>query len=154
MKFKNYQELINYCYENNLDTPEEFDFNEEAEWIEEEVINPENSQYLIRKLIPADEKQYEEAKIQLALTTRYHSWSDTIADKLMREIEDNEINPATIRKYNQYVEDVNLYIPAESLLKEDIKDYKKMKKIINNNSKMILKWTDSQYLLGIPIVIE
>jgi len=100
------------------------------------IINPENSQTLIEDTIDEEDIDYEEARKQLTITNNYYEWSNTIADRILKAIEEGEdIDNKMIQEYNEAVEDLNKYGEAEYIDKnqtiEEIEDT-----IINNNSKI------------------
>jgi DNA polymerase II small subunit/DNA polymerase delta subunit B len=122
MKFKNIQEYEKYCEENGIDTQQNIEviFNPKTDYVEHEIINPENDQKLELTLIPAEDVEYEEAKKQLTLTTQYHDWSDTVADRLdalQRKIE-NEENPdpddlAELQKLQEKIKKLEMIVQSE-----------------------------------------
>ena len=113
------------------------------------IINPENSQTLIEDTIDEEDIDYEEARKQLTITNNYYEWSNTIADRILKEIEEAKenaeeegeeiekinVDKKMIDEYNEAVEDLNKYGEAEYIDKnqtiEEIEDT-----IINNNSKI------------------
>ena len=119
MKFKNKEEIEKYCEENGVNLPDTFE--KVMNYIEAEIINPENEQRLIYALIPEEDEKYEEARKELTLTSCYHDWNNTIADKLA-EIQDRaereefgdeedlieEWNDL-LSEYNEQIENINLY---------------------------------------------
>lgn len=135
MKFKNQKEFIKYAEDNELYCEADI-FDEDTEYEEYEIINPENSQTLINALIEDEDVNYEEARKQLTITDKYYDWSNTIADRILKAIEEGEdIDNKMIQEYNESVEDFNKYGDAEYIDKnqtvDEIEDI-----VINNNSKI------------------
>lgn len=143
LKFNSEEEFKKYAEDNELYYyPDIFDENEE--YVEYDIINPENEQTLINALIEKDDVEYEEARKQLKITDKYHEWHDTIADKILEkinneeeieedEIEEEEIKEEEIEEYNKAVEDFSRYSEAEYLFKNDSKEKIEDKIYKNNN---------------------
>ena len=109
MKFKNEKELVEYCEENGLVIECEFIKNEEYE--ETEIINSENKQKLVYALIFAEDHYYEKGKKNLTVTSQYHDWNGTIADKMLKAIQDKDIEEwnNNVKEYNSEIEDYNIF---------------------------------------------
>ena len=60
--------------------------------VEAEIINSENSQRTITCYIDSDDVDYETSKIELTVTTSYHNWHNTVADKIAYEIDKQSCN--------------------------------------------------------------
>jgi len=106
----NWEELSNYAEENSLDIDETIQ--DANKLTEAEVINPENEQDLINAIIDADDADYEEARKELTITSQYHDWHNTIADRINDAIDNDEIDnidDETIAEYNRQVEYYNQY---------------------------------------------
>jgi len=75
------------------------------------TINSENTQKLHYAIIPAEDEQYEEARKELTLTTRYHDWRNTIADRILAqsENEDTEDYLDGMEEYNNHISAINKY---------------------------------------------
>ena len=105
-------------------------------YVEASVINPEYNQQVIEGLVAEKDVDYEEANIQLTLTSQYHNWSNTIADNIydvckeyqekMDEFRngDLECEPTfylfdifidDVKEYNKQVSNFNKYGDRESL---------------------------------------
>ena len=132
MKFKNYEELEKYAQKNSLNIIEIYNNEEipDIEFVEYRVINPENKQRLVYALIDENDVEYYEAQKQLTLTSKYHDWNDTIADRVADmvyhiyrqyqeydEIDRDEIDDlnAYIEEYNNQVNNINKYRDYEKL---------------------------------------
>ena len=94
------------------------------------IVNPEYKQHLVEEDVPNEDVNYEEAKKELILTTRYYQWRNTIADALLslcrdgiygdayhEELEQplDEWHHDLIHTYNKYVDDYDLYGYMDSL---------------------------------------
>ena len=126
MKFKNQKEFIKYAEDNELYYEPDI-FDEDIDYEEAQIINPENPQTLINALIDEKDIDYEEARKQLTITNQYYEWSDTIADRILKEIEEVKENAEEegeeiekinldkkmIQEYNEKVKDLNKYGEAE-----------------------------------------
>lgn len=75
------------------------------------IINGENEQRLRSAIIPAEDEHYEEARKELTLTSRYHDWHNTIADRILAQAEDEDTEDYLdgIEEYNASVSAVNKY---------------------------------------------
>ncbi len=131
MKFKNQKEFIKYTEDNELYYEGEI-FDEEKEYEEIEIINPENSQKLINALVDSEDVNYEEARKQLTVTDKYYDWNNTIADRILNAIEEGEeIEDEMIKEYNAAVADFNKYGDAKYIdLRQTLEE---IEDIINNN---------------------
>lgn len=137
MKFATIEEMDAYRDEHGLTLTEEFDA--DIEWESAPIINPGNSQKIVHALVPADEVEYEAAKIALTITTPYHDWHNTIADKIYNQAndyiddpEEYELEEEDVAEYNKQVDAYNMYGDAEKinvLLVADV-----TKKILEKNS--------------------
>jgi len=130
MKFATIEELESYQNDNGATLSiSEYEFNSADEWEEIEIINPENSQKEINALVPAEDVAYEIARKELTLTSRYHSWHNTVADKINNAIyTDGEINNDTIETdlidvYNSAVKNENQYGSTDTI-SSDMPNYK------------------------------
>jgi len=81
MKFKTKEEIQKYADEEGLYYDKEF-YDPSVDYAETIIINPENKQHLIYALIEKEEAAYESARQQLTITSSYHDWHNTIADKM------------------------------------------------------------------------
>lgn len=105
--------------------------------VKAEIVNPENSQKLLDIIICAEDEEYEGAKVQLTLTSRYHDWHNTVADKLAENIqtyqeeteklEEGEelpyyaqIKDELIEEYNKLIAIINQYGDMSPIKREDI----------------------------------
>jgi len=134
MKFKNQKEFIKYAEDNELYYEEEI-FEKEKEYEEIEIINPENSQKLINALVDSEDVNYEEARKQLTMTDQYYDWNNTIADRILNAIEEEEIDEDMIKEYNEAVADFNKYGDAKYIdLRQTLEEIEDI--IYKNNSKI------------------
>jgi len=141
MKFATIEELKQYQNDHGVIlSTYEYKFNANDEWEEMEIINPENDQKKINALVLADEVNYEKARMELTLTTQYHDWRNTIADKIMEQIDNADgrystvnLDADNVRKYNKQVEASNQY--ADNLIIFKKMDVKRIAKIVNANSR-------------------
>jgi len=102
---------------------------DEGELVEAEIINPENDQKTTYAIIRAEDEAYEDAKIQLTLTSRYHDWHNTVADKLAENIQ-------TYQEEKEKLEDGD-ELPYYAEIKDDlIEEYNKLVAIINEYGDM------------------
>jgi hypothetical protein len=123
MKFAT-EELMNQYREENGLAWNELEFDADQEYSEFSIINPENSQKTINALIPAEDCDYEQAKRELTITSRYHDWSNTIADHIYNEAEDYinsdgvdedgdpiefKLSDSDIKEYNKQIGNLNKY---------------------------------------------
>lgn len=100
------------------------------------VINPENTQKTMYMLTDKDSSSYSEAAMELTLTTPYHMWSNTIADKLLSDLEKGYMpSEAEREEYNDAVATFNRYGDASPI--HALNSINDMLGIINNNSSQI-----------------
>jgi hypothetical protein len=89
--FTNLQELENYIESNELDIDSAIDLqamiDTNSTLVECEIINYENTQNTITCYIDSDDEAYEKAKIELTITSQYHRFHNTLADKFIADIE-------------------------------------------------------------------
>ena len=119
MKFKNLQELEDYCFREGISIlPDaEKTFSPNTDYTIKDITNPENKQKLIRTIIPLKDVNFYEAEKRLAITNRYYDWSDTIADRLkglQERLENGEIEYIPLwneaaREYNELVANYSVY---------------------------------------------
>lgn len=132
MKFKNNEEIEKYCEENGISFPDIFE--KDVDYIEAEIINPENEQKLIYALIPEEDDKYEQAKKELTITSHYHDWHYTTADKLTeiqyKAEEDAEDEAELIEEWNDLIPEYNKWIGYLKLYED--RDYLKPAKTIDD----------------------
>lgn len=109
----------------------------DLELTESQIINPENDQKTVYAIIRAEDEAYEDAKMQLTITSQYHDWHNTAADKLAENIQTYqeetekleegeelpyfaEIKEDLIEEYNKYVAIINQYGDMATIKREDI----------------------------------
>lgn len=94
-----------------------------------------NKQKFGRSIIFVEDIKYEQARMAMTLTTRYHDWHNTLADKLseIEDIEDLRLYPDLVEDYNQAVAEFNKYGDAEYLNKDDNLGQIQEKVEANNN---------------------
>lgn len=96
-------------------------------YVEADIVSPHNEQHMLHCIIDESDLTYEAAKKELTLTTQYHNWKNTVADRvyesikecydadgdLLEEYEGMTINDVvgseTVSEYNQYVAAYNQY---------------------------------------------
>lgn len=92
------------------------------------IINPDNDQKLIEAIIPEAEAPEYEAEKELTITTSYHDWSDTAADKLIEAYEfwtRDEDNVYAMEELEEAKEEIKKYIgqlPAGVLIDDYIEN--------------------------------
>jgi len=109
----------------------------DLELTESQIINPENDQKTVYAIIRAEDKAYEDAKMQLTITSQYHDWHNTVADKLAENIQTYqneterleegeelpyfaEIKEDLIEEYNKLIAIINQYGDMATIKREDI----------------------------------
>jgi len=135
------EELEKYANDNGLALHNEW--SGELEWCL--MVNPENHQHRIEAIVDNGDAEYEKAKCELVLTTQYHNWSDSCADKIMKilenereddgwkeEAEFSDCYKNDIDNYNKSVEAFNEYGDALTISNE--MELSNIETIIINNS--------------------
>lgn len=106
----------------------ECEIEEGGEYTTCDIVSPHNYQHKILAIVDAEDVDYHEAKLELTLTTQYHNWSHTAADRVKKIIEDNlgkriedldKYDKEDIEKYNNFVISYNRFGELE-LLTEDL----------------------------------
>jgi hypothetical protein len=107
-------------------------YGEDYDITESTIINPENHQMQVNRIIESEDVDYEDAKIELTLTTRYHNWHNTVADSLFETVKDKHqelnlelcdeikfkelgITEEDIEEYNDLIVKINKYYDSSSL---------------------------------------
>ena len=85
------------------------------ELVECNIINPENEQKIITAIIDSTDVDYHEAQKELTLTTQYHDWSGTVADRLYELLQNEELDTELVEQYNEAVSNYNQYGNANTI---------------------------------------
>ena len=122
IKISTQLELNNYLEDNNvsLEIDEAYnDMVDGTEYIEMEIVNPENEQKLITMVIDKEDAKYHEAKKELTWTTNNYEWTSILVEvykSMDLHLDYNEDYIFTngdweddIKELNGYIDDINQY---------------------------------------------
>lgn len=91
-------------------------FDTDVTLVQCQIISPENHQRAITTYIDQNDVKYEKAKIELTLTSQYHSWHNTTADAIKNELYSYDENNSVIIpddlliEYNNYVANYKILV--------------------------------------------
>lgn len=119
------------------------------------VINDENPQKLVEARVQTEDVDVEEARKELTLTSYYHAWSDTPADRIRDLLRDSAELQGEIETEEDMTLDDMLYVFIEKeehvkieKLKETIEEYNnevtkankffECQKIVEDNTKPVM----------------
>ena len=113
-------------------------YNENQEFITQEIINYQNYQHLHVALINSQDSNYYRAERELTITDNYYQYRNTIADQVKKLIEEQEnqefiyLDKFDLKLVNEYNQHVSNYNKFGELDKIEILQDKKGSKIKTN----------------------